>query len=310
MPILNIRLVGEAAVHGESGFEVIRPRKAFQLLILVALAPGQTLDRAEAARNLWPSLDVAKQADCLRPCLSRLKKELARLDLEHCLTVSDLSIAFHADVRTDLDEVLRSKSNRWQDSFTDLLHPVLSGWEPPIADAIRSEAEIAFASRLEGTMMANQDQIESWQPIVEQFRRTYPFNARIVAIYFSVLRKKGFSQMASELVEHFEIDWLDEYGQHDLPDIATLAQRAEELEIEGAKPKGVLGLVRRAPFQATVVGLALYFILMYTFSKIGEAESVKVAQEKANPHKTQHRSTHSTTWAVPEPSDNTKSPTR
>ena len=277
MPVLSLRLIGAPSIGTEAGWDAIRPRKAFQLLVLAAFGSNYSIDRSEAARKLWPNLAPSKQADCLRPCLSRLRKELLRIGLKDILTVTDTTIALTASVNTDVTALLQAEDLSWNDSFSRLLHPALSGWEPAVSDSIRSEIEVSLASRVENSMQVNQDHVEKWQPIVEQFLKTYPFNARITAQYYTLLKRNGFAQTASELVERFEIGWLDEYGQQDLPDLAAIGERAEQVGIQAPRPKGPLGILRRAPFQATIAGIVIYFILMYTFSKLGESEASRPA---------------------------------
>lgn len=271
-PTITLRLIGAPAISTPTGWDAIRPRKAFQLLVLSAFANNLSIDRSEAAKKLWPALAPSKQADCLRPCLSRLRKELLRIGLGEALIITDTTIALAAKVESDVTYLLHSDDLNWNDSYPQLLRPALAGWETSVADSIRAEIEVALARRVEKLLQSSPDMVEKWQPTVDQFLQAYPFNARITAQYYSLLKRNGFAQTASELFERFEIGWLDEYGQQDLPDLAAIGERAEQIGLQPPPTHGVLSILRRAPFQATIAGIAIYIVLMYTFSKMGDSE--------------------------------------
>lgn len=272
-PVLQMRLVGEPAIRHGDAWDSIRPRKAFQLLFLVAMSPGKTLDRVEAARRLWPHMEESGQADSLRPCLTRLKGELERMGYGEIVKTTSATISLIAEVETDLDAVLYATLPETINSdFNELLKPVLAGWEAYVANPFKSELELALAARVERLMLDDPERPETWQNVAEQFLQVHPLNVKVTSLLAALLKFNGFPQLANDAIDRFELQWIDEMGRQNMPNIVDLANRILQ-ETDLADRMALSPTRRRFPFLATAIALVLYLILVVSFSGLGSASS-------------------------------------
>ncbi|MBX7131622.1 MAG: hypothetical protein K1X67_02975 [Fimbriimonadaceae bacterium] len=233
-----LRLFGTPCLLIDGREEVVSPRKAFELLALLALAPDGRLLRTQVAETLWPNVEQSAQFERLRPCLSRLKKEIERLELGPLIAADSHAIMLPTTLASDVGQFLASDQRALCPS---VLQPVMVGWNGDVARPVRRAVETHLAS---GLTCDNRPWTPDDVAIARSFLDLYPANPQVAGRLYGWLQQTGDLAAASDLVTHFEEAWIDEYGYVDTPDLTALTG---SLFIPPDQPSKVKGtLTRRA----------------------------------------------------------------
>lgn len=211
-------MLGEPAVVDGLGARSISPRLAFELLVLVVVAPGRRLDRAEAARTLWPRYQRGKQLAQLRFTLSKLRSELARLGFVDILEASKTEIRLAGPVTTDVDALL--EGDLPESNVSDYLQLPLAGWHSDVAHPIRVRIGTALGEHIysEAAKLAATEPLAAVD-LTRRFLCLHPFNTKVAGLQQSLLLGLGDRAGAEQTREEFERAWLDEYGEQGVPEL-------------------------------------------------------------------------------------------
>lgn len=233
-----LRLFGTPCLLIDGREEVVSPRKAFELLALLALAPEGRLLRAQVAETLWPNVEQSAQFERLRPCLSRLKKEIERLGLGPLIAADAHAIMLTTTLASDVGQFLASDPSALCPSA---LQPVMVGWNGDVARPVRRAVETHLAS---GLTSDNQPWSADEAAHARSFLDLYPANPQVAGRLYGWLQQTGDFAAASDLVTRFEEAWIDEYGYVDTPDLTALIGPLPNITAQTEKPRGTL--TRRA----------------------------------------------------------------
>ena len=93
MAMLHLNVLGNPALFDNGGHALeYHNKKAFGLLVYLAMHPGQAFDRDELVHLFWPESETPQARQNLRQALLELRKEFATLDPLHLSTTQTLEL--------------------------------------------------------------------------------------------------------------------------------------------------------------------------------------------------------------------------
>ncbi len=225
---LLLRLFGPPCllVHGKQ--HRLTPRKSFELLALIVLAPDQKVQRAEAAALLWPQLHKYKRMEHLRPCLSRLKSELNRVNAPINVDGDSTTLWVEGTIACDLQPLLSAGPGTRAEIHEYFLQELMVGWDESVADAYRNRVETRLADMIESRVLSkNGSGAKASKGVIERFLKLYPSNCKVATFLYALMIQGGHADRALDVLTTFESAWIDKYGYGDVPDLAKRALLAQ-----------------------------------------------------------------------------------